>query len=206
MRPSVGIARARELAHSARGAAVVPQDRRAQRPVVGVEHHGAVHLAGQADRGGSGESSARCLARGRRRLAGRGPPDVRLLLRPQRMRAGRGERDGGRGQGVWAPSTSTALTAEVPISMPRKVLVMPGPWCAMDPTAAGSSSWDGRRAVVFDIAEALLDHGFDVLAQHGDGEGQESRERVPVEAADETAVEGLPAGGSGRTGPHPRTR
>ena len=46
-------------------------------------------------------------------------------------------------------------------------------------------------AVVFDIAEALLDHRFHVLAQHGDGEGQEGRERVPVEAADETAVEGL---------------
>ena len=37
------------------GAAVVPQDRGAQGAVVGVEQDGAVHLAGQADRGGSRE-------------------------------------------------------------------------------------------------------------------------------------------------------
>ena len=70
------------------GAAVVPQDRGAQGAVGGVEQDGAVHLAGQADRGGSREGFRGGLAQRGDGLIGGGPPQVGVLFGPQRMRDG----------------------------------------------------------------------------------------------------------------------
>jgi len=68
------------------GARVAPDQRRAQHSAIFVQHHGTVHLAGEAEGGD-------CLARFRRGLDGsanrllRGPPPVfRVLLRPAGMR------------------------------------------------------------------------------------------------------------------------
>ena len=75
----------------ARGAAVVPQDRRTQHRIVRVEQHGAVHLPGQADPRATASSrlpddSARTA------VLCRAPPIVGVLLGPQRARAGQRER------------------------------------------------------------------------------------------------------------------
>jgi hypothetical protein len=62
-----------------RGALVVPEDRRPQDAVMGVERDEPVHLAGEADRRGfSTELGERLLARA--------PPLVRVLLDPTRPR------------------------------------------------------------------------------------------------------------------------
>ncbi len=73
------------------GAAVVPQDRGAERPVVGAEQSRAVHLAGQAD---AAHRSPHRWIDGEDRGTGRLPPGDGVLLRPQGLRALDGERGG----------------------------------------------------------------------------------------------------------------
>ena len=98
---------------------VIPKDGRAQRPIRRVEHDGTVHLAGEADRLRGGQRRGCAGAQSRQRLAGGCPPGVGLLLRPERLRAGDRERTSASARRRCSPSTSTALTAEVPMSIPR---------------------------------------------------------------------------------------
>ena len=79
--PSVGL----DLAALGAGALVVPEDRRAQHAVIGVEHDQAVHLPGEPDAlrraGGRAQPVQHAL--------GRPPPVLRILLGP----AGPGRRE-----------------------------------------------------------------------------------------------------------------
>ncbi len=78
-------------------AAVVPQHRRAHRPVRRVEQHRRVHLPGQPDRRDLGDRR-RCLGlQARERRFHRRPPRIRVLLRRERRGVGGGERNLGAG-------------------------------------------------------------------------------------------------------------
>ncbi len=83
-----------ELDAFGEGPHVVPQDRRAQRLVVGAEQGRPVHLTGKPDAGQRGESLRRLAAD--RRDHGPDPfrPIIRVLLAPQRMRTRNLERRG----------------------------------------------------------------------------------------------------------------
>ena len=83
-----------ELDALGEGTHVVPQDRRAQRLLVGVEEGRAVHLAGKPDAGERGESFRRVAPDRRDRGLDAFRPIVRVLLAPQRMRARNFERRG----------------------------------------------------------------------------------------------------------------
>ena len=75
-----------EFARLGEGAAVVMEDRRPQRPIVGAEQHRAVHLAGEADGADRGVGLGRGVPEVAERLEHRVHPDVGVLFRPQRMR------------------------------------------------------------------------------------------------------------------------
>ena len=94
------------------GALVVPEDRRADRAVGGIERDQPVHLAREADAGDAvGEPFERLLSRL--------PPVVGILLRPARLAAWRA---GTAPRGARGPrrlrATAMTFTAEVPTSMP----------------------------------------------------------------------------------------
>ena len=116
---------ARALSSSAFGqrAAVVPEDRRAEHRAGGIEEHGAVHLAGESDR---------------RAPAQQGPAGAAAAPSPRRRPStnpsgscsdhagcGREIASGTRGrceERARLSSTSTALTAEVPMSRPANAI------------------------------------------------------------------------------------
>jgi hypothetical protein len=66
-------------------ATVVPEDGRAQRPVVGIEQHRAVHLPRKTDGTHLRPGLRQALAQRRHRAFGGRPPVGRLLLGPQRL-------------------------------------------------------------------------------------------------------------------------
>lgn len=78
------------------GAHVVPEDRRAQDVVAGVEQHGAMHLPGKADAAHLREFLRMGFAQRGERAARAVPPVGGILLGPARVRARDDERRAGR--------------------------------------------------------------------------------------------------------------
>ncbi len=81
-----------ELFTLSAAAAVVPQHRRAQDLVLGVEQHSAMHLARQAHRLKPCQRLGMVALQARHHPLQCGPPVARVLLGPQRMRVLHGER------------------------------------------------------------------------------------------------------------------
>ena len=174
-------------AHSADGPAVVPQQGRPDRRVGGIEQSDAQHLARQAD-----------AAHGRhrrRRLVGQGVEAVDDApatnpAAPARTTAARGwERASGAlamAAGRSSSSMTTALTLDVPMSMPRYIEGQPVPRRMPSTARAATSSTTrtehslarrtpARIAVLFKPPEATMDRGD--VAQHLDRCG----DHAPVE-------------------------
>ena len=75
-----------ELLRFLAGATVVPEDRRAQGPILRVEEDGGVHLARETDGRDAGKVRRRRLPQGGDGRLDRFPPALRILLRPERLR------------------------------------------------------------------------------------------------------------------------